>query len=236
MKKIIVALLLLTSLQTFAQNINNYKYAIVPAQFGFADSPDMYRMNTLSKLFMEKFGFITYFDTDILPPEVAIDNCNKVFVDVISNSTLFTTKLNVVLRDCTNKVLFTSPEATSREKDNKIAYPQALREAFFHLGKLNYKYEPPTAESDITLKPAHAEIAAAPGTDDQLFAQPIEGGYQIVDTTPKVVLVFKNTSADGVFIAERNGAKGIAFNKQGKWYFEFYNGSKLVSEMLKIKF
>lgn len=236
MKNFIAALLLLFTMQSFAQELNQYRYAIVPKQFGFSDMPDQYRMNTLAKLFMEKYGFITYFEGDILPPEVAADNCNKVFVDVISNSTLFTTKLNVVIRDCTNKVLYTSPQATSREKDNSIAFPQAMREAFFHVGQLNYKYTPAAAAAPTPIAASSTTDMVIPDADSQLFAQPVAGGYQIVDTTPKVVLLLRNTSAEGVFIAERNGLSGIVFNKLGKWYFEYYSNGKLMSDLLKIKF
>ncbi|HEU0137905.1 MAG TPA: hypothetical protein VFQ50_11495 [Flavobacterium sp.] len=243
MKNFVAALLLIVTIPSFAQQLNNYKYAIVPMEFGFLDAPDQYRMNTLTKLFMEKYGFVTYFAGDVMPLEVAGDNCSKVFVDVVSNSTLFTTKLSVVLRDCTNQVLYTSPEGTSREKDNKVAYPHALREAFYHLGSVNYKYN--GGAKNAAVATGNAKTAATVETlqatkpanlDDQFFAQPIEGGYQVVDTTPKVVLLLKNTSAEGVFIAERTDAKGIVFNKQGKWFFEYYAAGKLVSELMKIKF
>jgi hypothetical protein len=149
---------------------------------------------------------------------------------------MFTTKLNVVLRDCTNKVLYTSPEATSRDKDNKVAFPKALREAFFHLGSLNYKYNggpAPSASKPVATESISVENASP---NDQLFAQPLDNGYQIVDSSPKIVLLLKNTSAEGVFIAERADAKGIVFNKQGRWYFEYYSNGKLVTEQMKIKF
>jgi hypothetical protein len=36
-------------------------------------------------MLMEKYGFVTFFYTDVLPTEVAVNNCNKVFVEVQSN-------------------------------------------------------------------------------------------------------------------------------------------------------
>ena len=82
MKKALFLILFLASSYGFAQSVNDYKYAIVPSKFEFLKDKDQYRLNTLTKMLMEKYGFITYFDTDILPTEVAENNCNKVYVDV----------------------------------------------------------------------------------------------------------------------------------------------------------
>ncbi len=141
MKKIlsIIALFVITT-NVIAQDLNNYKYALVPSKFSFSREKDEYRLNTLSKMFMQKYGFESYLDSDILPSDFASDNCNKVYVDVVENNSMMMTKVKVVLKDCLNQVLFTSEEGKSRLKDYTAAYNQALREAFASFEKLNHQY------------------------------------------------------------------------------------------------
>ncbi len=240
MKNILLTLFMAMSIASFGQTLNKYKYAVVPSNFAFLDAPDQYRMNTFTKMFMEKYGFTTFMSDEILPAEVASNSCNRVYVDVISSSTLFTTKLNVVLRDCTNAVIYTSPTGESREKDNKIAYPKALREAFNHFDKLNYKYDDAAAPAteQVTAATKNPFQSASHPTSDtvSLTARSVNGGYNVLDARDQLVLKLRNTSAEGVFIAERDGASGIFFNKMGKWYFEYYRDGKLVSEILEVKF
>lgn len=233
MKYFIIAALLFTSLFAKAQELNQYQYAVVSSKFQFLDQPDQYRLNTLAKAYLESYGFVAYLDNEIIPQEVAIDNCNKIFVDVVSSGTLFTSKLNVVVRDCTNTVLFTSLTGSSREKENDKAYRSALKEAFESFKSLNYKFDP----SHIK-KSADKEVLASVKKigDDSLVAKLADGGYNIVDSQDNVVLTLKNTSAEGVFIAESLNGNGIFFNKMGKWYFEYYIGNRLVSQVLQVRF
>ena len=140
MKKYLFLLFVLTSYSGFSQSINDYKYAIVPSKFSFLKEPNQYRLNMLTKLLMEKYGFVTYLDTDVLPTEVANQNCNKVYVDVLKGGNMFVTKLTVVLKDCKNNILYTSAEGKSREKEYNVAYNEAFREAFKSFDNLGYKY------------------------------------------------------------------------------------------------
>ncbi|HLF52184.1 hypothetical protein [Flavobacterium sp.] len=255
MKKYIVLLLLLASSIGYSQSINDYKYAIVPSKFSFLKEKDQYRLNTITKMFMEKYGFVTYFDTDILPDEVSRQNCNKVFVDVLSNGNVFATKLTVVMKDCKNNILFTSSEGISKEKEFKIAYNLALREAFNSFDALNYKYNGTvtdiqtvivkTTNDGSTIKKEELPVITqkkesintlTASNNNSLFAQPIENGFQLIDSTPKVMLKIFNTSVKDVFIAENNQGKGILYLKNENWIFEYYVAGKLITEAFKIKF
>ena len=58
MKRSLVILMLFVGCFLSAQNsVNQYQYVIVPAQFKFLNQPDEYRLNTLTKLLLEKYGF-----------------------------------------------------------------------------------------------------------------------------------------------------------------------------------
>jgi hypothetical protein len=245
MKKHIILLLILASSLGFSQTINDYKYAIVPSKFSFLKEKDQYRLNTLTKLLMEKYGFVTFFDTDILPIEVAENNCNKVFVDVQNNGNMFMTKMSVVLKDCKNTILFTSVEGKSQEKEYQIAYNQALREAFNSFNSLGYKYNgnnnfnsnsKVNAKESSNLKDSNLNEANIKVNDLVLFAQPIENGFQLIDATPKVIMKIYKTSSPVCFIANKGGIQGVLISKENEWFFEYFNNFKLVSDKVEVKF
>lgn len=244
MKKYLLLLLFFVSVSGISQTINDYKYALVPAKFNFLKENDKFRLNTLTKMFMEKYGFTAYFDTDNIPMEVTNTNCNKVYVDVTDNSGLLLTKIVVTIKDCKGIVFFTS-EGKSREKEYKIAYNEALRDAFKAFDKVNYKYnggKPETMSVAATEKPKAANNPVSVQTvepimsKDQLFAQPISNGFQLVDDTPKIVLKLTKTSQPNYFMAAAENKQGVVYSKNGEWYFDYYKDEKLISEKLNIKF
>ena len=241
MKKYIILLVVLATSLGFSQTINDYKYAIVPSKFTFLKEKDQYRLNTLTKLLMEKYGFVTFFDTDILPTEVAENNCNKVFVEVQSNGNMFMTKMSVVLKNCKNTILFTSAEGKSREKEYQTSYNQALREAFNSFETLGYKYNGNSNDNVNTKE--NSDVKVSNLNDDNiklndlvLFAQPIENGFQLIDSTPKVIMKIYKTSSPICFIANKNNIQGVLISKENQWFFEYINYSKLVSEKVEVKF
>jgi len=68
-----------------------------------------------------------------------------------------------------------------------------------------------------------------------LYAQPIDGGYQLVDTTPKVVYILKSTSAPEVFLVNKDGKSGVIFKNDDKWFIEMDEKGGKAKE-LNIKF
>jgi hypothetical protein len=63
------------------------------------------------------------------------------YVDLIDNSGLFKTSLQISLKDCKNKQIFLSEEGSSREKEYKKAYQEALRDAFSSFETVSYSYD-----------------------------------------------------------------------------------------------
>ena len=241
MKKIILLVLLFVFSFSFAQNLNEYKYALIPSKFSFLKEKDEHKLNTLTKLFMEKYGFTTYLDTDVLPDEVLNNNCNKVYVDVTDSSNFLTTKLKVVLKDCKGTILFTSAEGKSKEKEYRVSYNQALRAAFQSFDALKHKYSPvETVPIPVNSQiPNVTTIIPAESSEDNIqlvYAQPIANGYQLVDATPKVVLKIFNTSIPNTFSALKGTTQGVFILKDSKWFFEYYENEKLISEIVNVKF
>ena len=245
MKKVLFLLLFLAASLSFSQSLNDYKYAIVPSKFEFIKEKDQYRLNTLTKLLMEKYGFITYFDTDILPNEVVENNCNKVYVDVKSNGNLFVTKLTVVLKDCKNAVVFTSIEGRSREKELQVAYNQALREAFSSFEKLDYKYSGKSnVNSNVNVNSSVNSInnnnsnVKVPILNQNLFAKPLGANlFQLLTNEtgiPNLVLTIAKTNNPSIFIVEEAMRQGVVYKNNNEWIFDYYENEKLISEKLNI--
>lgn len=69
-----------------------------------------------------------------------------------------------------------------------------------------------------------------------LYAQQTENGYQLVDSTPAVRYRLFASSVPNVYLAETDNTKGVVYQKDSKWYFEYYQGSEVILEELKIKF
>lgn len=142
MKKYITLVYLFVGMiSATAQSVNDYKYFIIPETFEFTGEMDQYQLNSLLKFLMEKEGFNTVMRKGEKPVDLGNNPCKALSVDVINDSGLFTTKLKISFEDCYGKIVYTSDEGRSREKDFKKAYQEALRNAFESVQKLNYNYE-----------------------------------------------------------------------------------------------
>jgi hypothetical protein len=226
---------------SFSQSVNEYKYALVPSKFSFLNEVDQYKLNTLTKLLMGKYGFVAFLDNEILPDEVLNNNCNKVYVDVVKSGGVFTTKLSIVLKDCKNNVLFTTAEGKSREKEFKIAYNEALRDAFKSFEILKHKYSPKDSLPVITNAENQKNQVVLKNESMQenkkmLFAQPISNGFQLIDASPKVIIKIFKTSLPTTFLATKEQVQGVLIQKDNQWVFEYYQNATLISELINVKF
>ena len=223
---------------TFSQSINDYNTIIIPSKFNFLKETNQYRLNVLTKMFMDKKGFTTYFDTDELPTQLANNKCSSLFVDVLSDGNMFVTKLTVVLKDCRNKVLFTSIQGKSREKEYHAAYNEAIREAFASFEAIKYKYNGGVSNANLTSAVVvETKVANLNSVNDLvLFAQPITNGFQLVDSTPRIWMKIYKTTSSTAFIAVKENLQGVLLLKNGEWFFEYYGNDILMSEKMTIKF
>jgi hypothetical protein len=85
-------------------------------------------------------------------------------------------------------------------------------------------------------KTVKATIAITDQLAGTLYAQAIANGYQLIDTTPKIVLTLLKTSAENYYIASNATNNGIVLKKNQDWFFEYYKDGMLVSEKLQVKF
>ena len=67
-----------------------------------------------------------------------------------------------------------------------------------------------------------------------LYAQATNNGFQVVDNTPKVVMILLKTSKENTFIVK--GENAIVYEEDGFWYISKNDGVKVSVERLDIKF
>ena len=69
------------------------------------------------------------------------------------------------------------------------------------------------------------------------YAQAIANGYQLVDSTPKIVMYMFQTSHDNIYLGQETvGNSGLIYTKNNQWFFEYYSGDQLMVKGLNIKF
>jgi hypothetical protein len=200
---------------------------------------------------MQKYGFETYLDNETFSDAFASDNCNKVFIDVVNTSNMFTTKLSIVVKDCKNTVLFQSEEGKSNEKEFKVAYSLALRQAFDNFSVLKlHKYQSSQKSLGMIGEPASVKaneekvVITSGNVQDNtskvdnlsLFVQPITNGFQIINTEPKVIYKILKTSTKDFYFATKGTIQGVFFLRNNEYFFEYYQNDKLVTEKVDVKF
>lgn len=139
MKKIIFATVFCLGFASSVkgQDWNQYQYVRVPEKFDFLKEENQYQLNALTAFLFEKFGFTSLYEE---PTPEGVQPCEVLFANVHNESGLFRSRLFVTLEDCQKKVVFTSKTGVSREKDYKVSYQEALRDAFESVEDLQHTY------------------------------------------------------------------------------------------------
>ena len=95
----------------------------------------------------------------------------------------------------------------------------------------------PTVANKTTHKKEVAVVATPVAVKevntDVLYAQEIVNGYQLVDSTPKVVYIALKSSIKDVYLIK--DTNGIIYKNNGVWIAEYYQGDDLVQKELNIK-
>ncbi|HKO76836.1 MAG TPA: hypothetical protein VJU52_06440, partial [Flavobacterium sp.] len=246
---------LLVSSYGFSQSVNDYPAVIIPLKYDFLKSENQYRLSTLTKVNLKKAGFEAFYANETIPKEFS-DRCSLLNVDVLKESGFLVTKLYVALKDCNGKVIFKSEVGKSKEKDYEVAYTEALNMAFVSVYALHYKYNgvavassqnatvaspvPPVASTTVVATTAAVAVNvsnnSAESNGNVLFAQPIKNGFQLVDSTPKVVMRAYKTTNPSIYLASKENIQGVMVLKENQWFFEYYEKETLMSEKITVKF
>ena len=252
----IFILLLTVSISSWAQsNLNDYKYVLVPEKFDFLKSNDQYQLNSLTKFLLQKKGFTVLNKSDNYPMDLAKNNCLLLNANVIKLKGLLTTKLQLVLTNCKNTVVFSSQIGKSKLKEYKKAYHEALRDAFA-LSEFNYSYTEssskdvvpnPTPAAKMTIEPSTVVgtevvkevkelIESAPAAEVVmgLIVQQTNSGYDFIDAVSRnVTYSIHATLFENVYIID--GREGIIYKRGQSWVREYVENGKTTIEALNIQ-
>jgi len=141
MKKLIILAAMIFYGNIFSQDLNNYKYIIVPESYDILGKTNQYQLNALTKFLFEKNGFQTIMKTETWPEDLQQNPCLGVSPVLVEDSGLFVTKLHIELQDCKGMTVYKTREGRSKEKDFQAAYQESFRDAFQELADLQYEYK-----------------------------------------------------------------------------------------------
>jgi len=178
------------------ENLNGYKYIIVPKQFEFQKSKDQYQINSLTKFLFERAGFKSIFSEDPYPADLAKNPCLGLKALVVNEKSFLNTKMYIEFYDCQNKVVYATDLGRSKEKEYKKAYHQAIRNTFVAIDTLGYKYNRALIKSNniskeidrdnVTKSPvAKVEVNNVAKTENEKTKSDVKK----IDTTPKSVTI-----------------------------------------------
>lgn len=176
-----LALIFYVSITMAQSKLDAYKYIIVPERYDFLREVDQYRINSLTKFLFEKNGFSTLLEHEDYPDDVKSNPCLALTAEVMNSSSMFTSKLYIELKDCYKKVVFTSEVGRSKEKEYKISYQEALRNAFVTFEEMNYKFNPDMVVNKTITKKEPEVIV---GTK-------VETVVPVVEVAPAIVVATK---------------------------------------------
>ena len=254
MKTKFLFLVVLISSCCIAQSVNDYKAVLIPLKFDFTKIDNQYRLATLSKFNLNKAGFQAYYDNEQVPKENN-DRCSLLYFDVVKEKSFLTTKVYITFKDCDRKIIFKSDIGMSKEKDYQLAYTEALNTAFVSVYALQYKYNnggsmvvsgpnlqnvsKGITEVGSTSEPVKQVVISQNTIVDSskmLYAQPTATGFQLIDSTPKVMMKVYYTSRKDSFIAIKGNTQGVLITIDNQWFFEYYLNDILISEKVDVKF
>ena len=266
MKNIILVLFLtIANLFVFGQEkkVNNYKFIVVPDRFDFLKQKDEYKTSSLTKFLLKKNGFTVFLNSEQYPKDLIDNPCSGLKALVLDKSTMFKVKVIIELRDCSNRLLYTSEEGLSKLKEFKKGFQEAIRNA--HASMIDVVFEPFLLEpigkdkkeivivnpvlvkevkeiklevelSVITNIEEAAQVSPTNNIalDSTLYAQPKENGFQLINLKPQVVFVILNTGAKDIYVIKDKN--GLLYKKGENWIAEFYEGGEIVVKKYSIKF
>lgn len=233
MKKIVLLLLMMLSLNAFSQTLNDYKMVLIPSKFSFQKEDNQYRINTTIKAYLKQKGFDAYLSTERLPEGFIEYNCNKLYVNAVTEGNMFITKIKFEFKDCKDNILFVTDFGESREKEYATAYNFATIQSIKTFDKANYKHNGRDFDEEVIqakLKEMNKEVI----TETKVVTEKTELFYKVTDKLTGENLVLYKSSNPSVFLTSFKNRIGMVIRKENSWFFEFLEGEKVISEKIDV--
>ena len=224
MKKTFGLVLFLFAINFYAQNLSQYKYAIIKDQYDFQKTNNEFNFNELVKSGFRKYGYKPFYTSEIVPEDCT--ETNKFFVEIKATSGMIYTKMTITLKDYRNNILLVSNESRSKEKEYVVAYNECFRESLKSLDKMiapqvDFADKKPTID------------AASQINFVRYSALKTDLGYNLLAANNSFFQIL-NTSRPDIFIANRDQTNGVLIKKSENWFFEYYVNNILQSEIIKV--
>lgn len=203
MKKYTILSLLFFFVFGFSHTQGSYKYVKVPSEYEFLKEENEYQLNDLTAFLFEKYGFEPIYKEKT--PN-GVNPCDILTAKLKEDSGWFTTKLQLQLKDCNGNVVFTS-EGTSREKDYKMAYHDALRSAFTSI-----------ENQELWEATSEVEVAVAEAPEEQENSVPVKEGEKTEQEKAG-----KTKFLDSDKLEFQNGINSYHLEKNGSGFLVFKN-------------
>tara|TARA_B110000902_G_scaffold255536_1_gene321008 strand:+ start:6446 stop:7222 length:777 start_codon:yes stop_codon:yes gene_type:complete len=235
-------------------SINDYKYVTVPEKFDFLKYKNQYNLNDLTTFLLKKSGFMVLKTSDNKPQDLYQNNCLGLNANIINTKGFLKTKLHLELVNCRNEVVFTSETGSSKEKEYKKAYHEALRKAFNSVQALHYKYngtalevssaekiEIPVPTVAIVTPTVPAVVTEDPKPNastkmvvSKLLVTPTDSGIDFIESSSGTTKYSTHaTLFDAVYIIENQA--GIIYKRGQNWVREYVENGKTTIEALNIQ-
>jgi len=134
------------------------------------------------------------------------------------------------------------PKTSNVENDVKLLEERTIKESVVKTPKPKIEKELETLDGNTkstVLSDVKDKVNATKEVkqlSETLYAQPIENGFQLVDTSPKVKFIMKETLVPNVYVLNNCPTSGIVFKKDDKWFLQYANDKKESVRELNIKF
>ncbi|WP_396635502.1 hypothetical protein [Maribacter sp. R77961] len=250
LKGVIVALYLVLSCMSYGQNnINDYKYIIVPKKFDVFKETNAHKTSTLVKYLLDQKGFPVIYD-DALPDELNKNRCLGLLVSLVDDSSMFATKTIITFEDCEGELVFKTLQGKSRSKVYKEAYTEAIKESMRSFDQISYTYEgkseatePITVsfKNDVKKLPEHSETSTKDAMVKESVVKSNTERPMVVQeaTTENQFYESKEPVASDIKMAENPAPKKLKIRKPNKedilYAQSLPNGYQLVDSAPKIR-
>jgi hypothetical protein len=124
----------------------------------------------------------------------------------------------------TNEIEQLREEIQSLKKEKELVNSEKIEPVITPVTKEVVK-DTMVEKTETTLKAPDSDI---------LYAQAIENGFQLVDSSPKVVYKIRKTSIVDVYLVE--GKNATVYKRGADWIIEYYENNVLKQDVLNIKF
>ena len=223
------------------ENLNKYKYILVPKQYEFQKRPDSYQINSLHKFLFEKAGFETLFTDDAYPDDLVKERCLGLTSKIVSNPSMFKTRFTVELYDCYNKLVYTSNEGTSKIKDYKKAYNETLRKAMAELIEMGYEYDPGLTTDVVAEKAVEETVEAteviaaeklvpAKKVEEEVKKEVVEETKPVVEEAAKVAVPVAVVAVEEEKKEVEKVVEEKALSIEGKYNIDMWGACKVVKK------